>query len=175
MTGDERVRFCKQCKLNVYNIDEMSDRKAIDLIQSNEKDSLCIRLYRRWDGKIITNNCPVGLRWTKRILKYAAIFVFALAAWLSLIDEVSAQGIVGGGNVGRLGQSNDIGLLEAEEDYRGLIYGATIFVALSIYIKIKSKNKKSLVILSLFMMVFFVIVGMLSAGLNLENTWRYGL
>lgn len=61
MTGDERVRFCHQCKLNVYNISEMTTDEAEKLIVENEDGRLCLRLYRRKDGTVITQDCPKGL------------------------------------------------------------------------------------------------------------------
>lgn len=63
MKGDEQVRHCGQCQQNVYNLSEMSAAEAVQLIQQKE-GHLCIRLYRRTDGTMITSDCPVGLRWT---------------------------------------------------------------------------------------------------------------
>ena len=71
MVGDERVRFCGQCSLNVYNLSGMSRREAEALISSAE-GRLCVRFYRRADGTILTNNCPVGLRAIKRRVSRAA-------------------------------------------------------------------------------------------------------
>lgn len=61
MIGSERMRFCGQCSLNVYNLSSMTRSEAESLIARNE-GRLCIRLYRRRDGSIITKDCPVGLR-----------------------------------------------------------------------------------------------------------------
>ena len=36
MFGDERVRFCGQCKLNVYNLSEMSKTEAELLVARSE-------------------------------------------------------------------------------------------------------------------------------------------
>jgi hypothetical protein len=71
MIGDERVRFCGQCNLNVYNISAMTKQDAERLITQSE-GRLCIRYYRRADGTILTNNCPVGLRALKRRLSRTA-------------------------------------------------------------------------------------------------------
>lgn len=71
MIGNERVRFCGQCTLNVYNLSSMSRREAEQLIEHNE-GRLCIRYYKRADGSIITKNCPVGLRAIKRRMSYVA-------------------------------------------------------------------------------------------------------
>ena len=65
MIGNERVRFCGQCRLNVYNLSGMPKREAEALI-TNAEGRLCIRYYRRADGTILTENCPVGLRAIKR-------------------------------------------------------------------------------------------------------------
>ena len=71
MSGNERVRFCGQCQLNVYNLSEMSRAEAERLIGQAE-GRLCVRYYRRRDGSIITTNCPVGLRALKRRLSRVA-------------------------------------------------------------------------------------------------------
>ena len=74
MFGNERIRFCEQCQLNVYNLSEMSKAEAERLIGQAE-GRLCVRFYRRRDGSIITRNCPVGLRAIKRRLSLVATAV----------------------------------------------------------------------------------------------------
>jgi hypothetical protein len=71
MIGDERVRFCGQCNLNVYNLSAMTKQSAERLITQTE-GRLCVRYYRRADGTILTRNCPVGLRALKRRLSRIA-------------------------------------------------------------------------------------------------------
>jgi hypothetical protein len=61
MTGDERIRYCPECKLNVYNFSEMSDAE-IERILARRDGRLCARFYRRSDGTMLTRNCPVGFR-----------------------------------------------------------------------------------------------------------------
>ena len=71
MTGDERVRRCHSCQLNIYNIAEMTKSEVEDLITKLE-DRVCIRLYKRADGTILTKDCPVGFRANqKRIARFA--------------------------------------------------------------------------------------------------------
>lgn len=65
MIGSERMRFCGQCNLNVYNLSRMTRAEAESLIARNE-GRLCVRFYRRTDGSIITKDCPVGLRAIRR-------------------------------------------------------------------------------------------------------------
>lgn len=71
MIGTDRVRFCAQCNLNVYNLSSMTKRQAESLISQTE-GRLCVRFYRRTDGTILTDNCPVGLRAIRRRLSYLA-------------------------------------------------------------------------------------------------------
>lgn len=71
MIGSDRMRFCGQCSLNVYNLSSMIRSEAESLISRNE-GRLCVRFYRRHDGSIITRDCPIGLRAIRRRLSYAA-------------------------------------------------------------------------------------------------------
>jgi len=61
MAGDDRVRFCEQCSLHVYNLAAMPAAEAETLIRRTE-GRLCARVYRRADGTILTSDCPVGVR-----------------------------------------------------------------------------------------------------------------
>ena len=76
MTGDNRVRFCDHCQLNVYNIAELSRIEAETLIASTE-GRLCARLFLRADGTILTKDCPVGLRALRMRVSKRAAAVFA--------------------------------------------------------------------------------------------------
>lgn len=79
MKGDDQVRHCKLCRLNVYNFAEMS-RPEIEAVIQKSEGKLCVRLYRRQDGTVITRDCPKGLR----ALKQRAVKRLALAASLVL-------------------------------------------------------------------------------------------
>lgn len=61
MAGNDRVRFCNSCSKNVYNISDMTAKEAQAFLEENGT-SQCVRLYRRADGTLMTDNCPVGLR-----------------------------------------------------------------------------------------------------------------
>jgi hypothetical protein len=61
MTGDHRVRFCGECKLNVYNLSAMGRDEAEELVRDRE-GRLCVRFFQRDDGSVLTRDCPVGLR-----------------------------------------------------------------------------------------------------------------
>lgn len=77
MRGDERVRFCQHCSLNVYNLSAMTQREAERLVTRSEGARLCVRFYRRKDGTMLTQSCPVGLRALKRRASRLASGVFA--------------------------------------------------------------------------------------------------
>jgi len=63
MKGTDKVRFCQLCKLNVYNISEMTTVEAEQLLTRRCKFTrTCVRFYRRTDGTVLTQNCPIGLR-----------------------------------------------------------------------------------------------------------------
>jgi hypothetical protein len=76
MVGDDRVRHCPDCNLNVYNFSAMSLRE-IDRIVADHEGRLCARFYRRADGTMLTQNCPVGIRAVVSRASRAAAAAFA--------------------------------------------------------------------------------------------------
>jgi len=89
MYGDDVKRFCKECKLNVYNWSGMTREDAERLV-TNAEGRLCIRFYKRPDGTIITQDCPVG--WAKikqRTRVYATAALSMLMALLTGLFFVS--------------------------------------------------------------------------------------
>ncbi len=82
MIGNNRQRYCGDCKLNVYNLSGMSRAEAENLIVSSE-GRVCVRYFRRNDGTVITNDCPVGMQavkmrmsrfWTATVSLMFAVF-----------------------------------------------------------------------------------------------------
>jgi TonB family protein len=82
MYGNDRVRFCGQCQLNVYNLSAMTKLEAEHLIHNTE-GRLCVKFYRRTDGTILTQNCPVGLRAIKE--KFTRTRTHIIGAAVSLL------------------------------------------------------------------------------------------
>src|SRR5204863_422929 len=82
MKGDDRVRHCPECQLNVYNFSAMTKSEVDDLVR-NRQGRLCARIYQRRDGKVLTQDCPVGFR--ARIKKISRIAGAALTAAMSLM------------------------------------------------------------------------------------------
>jgi hypothetical protein len=79
MVGDERVRHCSECNLNVYNLSAMTERQVQELIAGNRGNRLCGRLYRRADGTVLTQDCPWSLRaLTRRASRVAAAVLTAI-------------------------------------------------------------------------------------------------
>src|SRR5262245_21196971 len=78
MAGDDRVRHCQECKLNVYNLSEMTRIEAERLI-ANREGRLCVHFFRRADGTILTRDCPKGLRvLPDRVSRIAAAVLSAM-------------------------------------------------------------------------------------------------
>src|SRR5205814_237703 len=85
---DERVRFCKNCSLHVYNLSAMTRDAAQQLIAERE-GRVCIRMYRREDGTVITRDCGGAVKLAaKRISRFVTTAsalvlsgVFAAIGW----------------------------------------------------------------------------------------------
>ena len=89
MTGDDKVRFCSQCNLNVYNLSAMTEPEALKLIGERE-DRLCVRFYQRADGTVLTQDCPVGVR---AALRRMTRFATAMLAMIFVAPFAGAQRI----------------------------------------------------------------------------------
>ncbi len=88
MLGNERKRFCGDCKLNVYNLSGMTRDEAENLIM-NAEGRLCVRFYKRADGSVITQDCPVG--WAK-VKQRTQVFVTAAASLIfSFLGAIGLQ------------------------------------------------------------------------------------
>ena len=78
MTGDDAVRHCSLCRMDVHNLSEMTEVEIETLFAASGR--ACGRLYRRQDGTVITKDCPRGVRAFRaravRHLALAASFVF---------------------------------------------------------------------------------------------------
>ena len=71
MMGNDRARFCGQCNLNVYNLSSMT-REEAELLIGRTEGRLCVRYFRRADGSVMTQDCPVGLRAIRRRMSRVA-------------------------------------------------------------------------------------------------------
>jgi hypothetical protein len=85
MAGDERMRHCSDCQLNVYNLSDMTRDEALAFLAQREGRT-CVRMFKRPDGTVITRDCPVGLaavraKFVRLSLATAGLFLamFAMA------------------------------------------------------------------------------------------------
>jgi len=93
MEGDHRVRHCTACKKNVYNLTAMATEEAEALLAATEGER-CIRLYRRADGTVLTDNCPVGLRRARArtlAIGIAAIGLLAAAGGAVFVEMMGCK------------------------------------------------------------------------------------
>ncbi|MBA2735337.1 MAG: hypothetical protein H0U50_00980 [Pyrinomonadaceae bacterium] len=79
MMGNERKRYCGDCKLNVYNLSGMTRTEAENLLLNSE-GRLCVRFYKRADGTVLTKDCPVGWQALKKRISKKAAAVFSMIA-----------------------------------------------------------------------------------------------
>lgn len=84
MQGDERRRFCAQCKLHVHDLSAMSRDEANALLQAGKQGRVCVRFFRRADGRVLTRDCPVGMRQQLR-----RAWARAVAMWLAVWGSAS--------------------------------------------------------------------------------------
>jgi hypothetical protein len=65
MVGDEHVRYCGRCEKNVYNLSSLTRDEAEALLSARQGE-MCVRLFRRADGTVMTSDCPVGVKKRRR-------------------------------------------------------------------------------------------------------------
>jgi hypothetical protein len=70
LQGTERVRFCSQCSLQVYDFSKIELPEAEEQIFQKEGKRKFV-LYKRRDGKFLTANCPVAVK--RRLMMATAI------------------------------------------------------------------------------------------------------
>jgi hypothetical protein len=81
MFGDNRKRFCGDCKLNVYNLSDMTKIEAENFLMASE-GRVCVKFFKRADGTVLTKDCPVGWAKVKQKVSRTATAAFGLIAGL---------------------------------------------------------------------------------------------
>jgi hypothetical protein len=118
MKGDDRMRFCSECSKHVYRFDGMSRGEILELLQEAE-GGVCVRLARRRDGTIVTNDCPVGVeraRRRRRLALLLALLPFSLAgAAFSRVFAPAVPPPAAAGTATPLAASTASGLVRLEE------------------------------------------------------------
>jgi len=95
MVGNDRVRLCAGCNKNVYNTSRMTKSEIRELMSRSGKLP-CLRIYRRADGTMITEDCPVGLRRVRDAWKRGAKVAASIWTCLISITGASAQNALTG-------------------------------------------------------------------------------
>ncbi len=121
MTGDEKIRFCDLCQLNVYNVSQMTRIEAEELL-NDKSDQVCLRLYRRKDGTLITKDCPVGKRFSDRIkfkIRSIAAVIVSFIGSASALAQADSKLLK---EIGRTEGPTDMNLFEVSNVIDGRPY-----------------------------------------------------
>jgi|AGTN01.2.fsa_nt_gi hypothetical protein len=90
MVGDDKVRHCGGCSKNVYNLSAMTEKEAESFLQVNGATQ-CMRFYRRADGTIMSDNCPMGLRKIRDRVRNIGRMAAGFVALVLAFPSASAQ------------------------------------------------------------------------------------
>ncbi len=112
LKGDARTRFCGKCSQNVYDLSQLTADEARTLIAQKE-GLVCVRLFRRGDGTVITRDCRAGFSetfWAKfetfqRVSVagfFAALFLSLGAAAVATLFGDNVRALLGSGTTGAL-------------------------------------------------------------------------
>ena len=83
MPGTDLIRYCSQCRLNVYNMAVMSREEVAALVR-NTPGRLCARIYMRADGKATLQDCARGRerRNVRRVLALVGLLLLGSLGWI---------------------------------------------------------------------------------------------
>jgi hypothetical protein len=84
LAGDDRVRHCGRCRQNVYNLESFSRAEALRLLRAREGRRVCVRLFRRDDGTVVTADCWARLRAARRRGLWAFALALVVVGWAQL-------------------------------------------------------------------------------------------
>lgn len=94
MRGDDRVRFCNECSLHVYDLSAMTRPQAEALVNEREPGTrMCVRFYRRADGTVLTSDCGGGVRAAARRATRRAMAVCG-AILCAMLSPLGLRGFV---------------------------------------------------------------------------------
>jgi len=90
MVGDEKVRFCGLCEKNVYDLSAMMRDEAEAFVRAAEGGA-CVRLARRADGRVVSGDCPVGVKKRRVRLAIAGAIGGSLMGCVALLGIAKAR------------------------------------------------------------------------------------
>lgn len=89
MKGDDKSRLCQTCDHHVYNFSSM-DAEEIAKVLNQNQEKVCIQLYKRNDGKVISaNDCKINLRNIKKAYKKGGLMTACLFVGMAVFMSVS--------------------------------------------------------------------------------------
>lgn len=91
MQGDDRKRSCGGCSRNVYNLSSMTKNEAEAFLAENGTNH-CVIFYRRQDGTVMTDDCPIALRKIRDRLRVVTRVAAGLVAFVVSLPAAFAQG-----------------------------------------------------------------------------------
>lgn len=106
MTGDDRVRYCKACGKDVYNLTVMTSDEVGALLATIDEGGgdLCGRVYRRPDGTLVDSECPPArpaARGWQFTLKSLMVLIAGVAAMLGFTRWIASATVVVAGGICR--------------------------------------------------------------------------
>ena len=90
MSGDDKCRFCSLCEKSVYNLSSMSSNEVTELLAGDS--NVCTRVFKRPDGTVLTEDCPVGLAQVRSHLKKKKFAAAALCLVAILFSSLTVAG-----------------------------------------------------------------------------------
>jgi len=109
MLGDDKVRHCSLCAMNVHNLSAMTREEAEEFVRARQQGRTCIRFYQRSDGTILTRDCPRGLAAARARIARAAgriAAVLGLTGLVAAAAEATGSHGRGVGGCGRMAARN---------------------------------------------------------------------
>jgi len=96
MKGDDRVRHCGLCNLDVTNIEALTTAEAQEVLRRVSCGGrVCVRYFRRFDGTVLTKDCEGGLRSAWRVaMRRRRATSSALSALSYLVIALVTAGVV---------------------------------------------------------------------------------
>ena len=87
MTGSDQVRHCGECRQNVYNVSELTRAEALQLLASRS-GRVCLRIFRRVDGTVVTSDCRERLRAARKRGWLVFAGALLIVAWAQICAQV---------------------------------------------------------------------------------------
>jgi hypothetical protein len=83
-TSTDRFRYCPKCQTQAYNFDglELSEAEALIFTRENKRNPT---LYKRADGKFMTQDCPVQVKRKKRVVLFSIVGATLFFVFLTMV------------------------------------------------------------------------------------------